>query len=847
MPIQWESITLNEGESLIEPREIYSSLNNRRWDRLRPEQTEVLDAWFERRDLSRDLVIKQNTGSGKTLTGLLIALSSLHEGVGPAAFLVPDNYLIEQVKTEATDAGIPMTTNWKDLDFQSSKAILVTTFHKLFNGRSVFGVRGAKDAKASLGTIIIDDAHTAVRASQSQLSVQVPPEHPAFGKILDLFDDELKRQSPKAHADIKGGERGGPVRVPFGAVARHADELMTIMQPFTKEPGEFQDIFFCWPLVADTLAYSILTVTSEGIEIRPPCPDVSMITAFDKARRRIYLTATLEDESILVTEMGADPDGVYPPITPKRASDLGDRIILTPREINPHSAPTAVHGLVRHFADGDRPGTGSGADPVNVVVLVPGDHAAEAWSDVADETLHVTDMRPCIERMRNGEHLGVVVLVNKYDGVDLPGDACRLLVIDGVPTPSTPHERRAAEALDGSATFRARQVQRIEQGIGRGTRDVDDYCAVLLLTDEAALTLHDQNARKHYSPATRAQIELSRQVADQIRGEGIDAVADLLDLFLRRDQHWTSLSRKATATITYDTANRIAPLATARREAFNRMRNGDAPGALEVLRRGIDSIDDDREKGWYLEELAAYQHHVNPAEAQRTLESARKKNPTVLKPDETATPKRTRKRPAPQAAAVAEHLKHYSDGTEMKLHVASIFESIVWGLAGTADTSEEQIRLLGSLLGFESTRPEKDDWDGGPDNLWKMPDGRFAVIELKTEITRENPVILKSEAEQLTHSIAWLHDAYGRDSRSIPVLLHPSATLNRDAHLPEGARIMTADGLKQLKEDVTTFIKELVDANKTSDPTAIEEGLKRNRLTAGRIIENHTVKASRRR
>ena len=77
------------------------------------------------------------------------------------------------------------------------------------------------------------------------------------------------------------------------------------------------------------------------------------------------------------------------------------------------------------------------------------------------------------------------------------------------------------------------------------------------------------------------------------------------------------------------------------------------------------------------------------------------------------------------------------------------------------------------------------------------------------------------------------------------MLLHPFAILNRDAHLPESARIMTADGLKQLKEDVRTFIKELLDANKTSDPTAIEEGLKRNRLTAGRIIENHTVKASR--
>lgn len=841
MPIQWESITLNEGESLIEPREIYSSLDKRRWERLRPEQTEVLDAWFERRN-SRDLVIKQNTGSGKTLTGLLIALSSLREGVGPAAFLVPDKYLIKQVDAEATRAGIPVTT---DCEFWSSKAILVTTFHKLFNGRSVFGVRGSKDAKIDLGTIVIDDAHTAVRASQSQFSVQVPPGHPAFGEIFDLFADELKRQSPKAYAGIKGDGQGGPVRVPFGAVARHADDLMTIMQPFAEESGEYPDIFFRWPLVADTLAYSILTVTSEGIEIRPPCPDVSMITAFDKARRRVYLTATLEDEGILVTEMGADPAGVYPPITPKRASDLGDRLILAPREINPRLDPTAVRGLVRRFADGDRSGTGSGADPVNVVVLVPGDHAAKAWSNIADKTLHVEDMQPCIERMRNGEHLGVVVLVNKYDGVDLPGDACRLLVIDGVPTPSTPHERRAAEALDGSATFRARRVQRIEQGIGRGTRDVNDYCAVLLLANEDARTLHDPSVRKHYSPATRAQIELSRRVADQIRGEGIDAIADLLDLFLRRDQRWTSLSRKATATITYDTASQITPLATARREAFNRMRNGDAPGALEALRRGIDSIDDDREKGWYLEELAAYQHHVSPAEAQRTLESARRKNSTVLKPDETATPKRTRKKPAPQAVAVAEYLKHYPDDIGIELHVASIFESIVWGLAGTADTSEKQIRLLGSLLGFESTRPEKDDRDGGPDNLWQMSDGRSAVIELKTEITRENPVILKSEAEQVAHSIMWLHDAYGRDSRSIPVLLHPSATLNRDAHLPEDARIMTADELKQLKEDVTTFIKELVDANKTSDPAAIEKGLERNRLTAGRIIENHTVKASR--
>ena len=30
-------------------------------------------------------------------------------------------------------------------------------------------------------------------------------------------------------------------------------------------------------------------------------------------------------------------------------------------------------------------------------------------------------------------HVGLVVLINKYDGIDLPDDACRVLVIEGLP------------------------------------------------------------------------------------------------------------------------------------------------------------------------------------------------------------------------------------------------------------------------------------------------------------------------------------------------------------------------------------------------------------------------------
>ena len=38
-----------------------------------------------------------NTGSGKTVVGLLILKSCLNEEKGPAVYVVPDSYLVKQV------------------------------------------------------------------------------------------------------------------------------------------------------------------------------------------------------------------------------------------------------------------------------------------------------------------------------------------------------------------------------------------------------------------------------------------------------------------------------------------------------------------------------------------------------------------------------------------------------------------------------------------------------------------------------------------------------------------------------------------------------------------------------
>ena len=176
---------LNKGpgrEQAVHPRDIFNALPNkpRGMDYLRGPQDQVLQEWWSRRP-ARDLVIKMNTGGGKTIVGLLVAQSSLAEGAGPAAYLVPDHYLAEQVIAEAGRLGIAVTDNARDMDYARGRAILVDVFQRLFNGQSVFGVDGSAGRTAAVpapGTIIIDDAHACLGKAEHAFRLTVPRDEP---------------------------------------------------------------------------------------------------------------------------------------------------------------------------------------------------------------------------------------------------------------------------------------------------------------------------------------------------------------------------------------------------------------------------------------------------------------------------------------------------------------------------------------------------------------------------------------------------------------------------------------------------------------------------------------------
>lgn len=420
---------------------------------------------------------------------------------------------------------------------------------------SVFGVAGDGRAPIDLGIVIVDDAHAALATTEGQFRLTIPSVHEAYDGLVNLFEADLRAQSASTWEDIQAEVYAAVARIPFWSWADRQQEVLRLLHPHRRE----QQFKFVWPLIADVLLSCSASVTSRAVEIRPPCPPIRMIPAFANARRRVYLTATLADDSILVTDLDAAPDKVVRPVTPGSAADLGDRMILAPVALNPSLDDEAVRVLARQFADGDQDGDGiPDAEPINVVVLVPGRKAAEAWAQYADRTHYVGSMEAGVAELKAG-HVGLVVLVNKYDGIDLPGKACELLVLDGVPRPMDAVERREAVVLADSPVRVAREVQRIEQGMGRGVRDTDDYCAVLLLGADLAIATVDPGHLSLFSPATRAQLELSRDIADQIKGEGLDAIRTALTACLSRDLHWVERSKRALAEIRYAETGLVRP------------------------------------------------------------------------------------------------------------------------------------------------------------------------------------------------------------------------------------------------------------------------------------------------
>ena len=796
----------------IAPRQLFGLLPKKAFGRgnLWDAQGQVLEEWHGRRH-DRDVIIKLNTGGGKTTVGLVILQSYLNAGVSPALFVAPDKYLVKQVLKEAGLLGIAVTTDVDGAAYRRGEAIGVVNSYKLVNGRSVFSTN--RQSPVPIGAVVIDDAHAALATTRKQLSLELESTNPAFTELLDLFADDLRSVSEESYLDVRDDRRGSPAQVPFWSWRKHLTEARQILRTQTADD---QALFFSWPTVKDVLGLCRLVFQNDKLTITTPCPAIAHIASFNDAAHRVLLSATLADDSVLVTDFNADATSVRTPISPVTAGDIGERMILAPQEINPSLHTEDVRAEIVELSH-----------RYNTVVLVPSEPWAKSWAPYAAEVALADDVERVVERLTNEKHVGLVVLVNKYDGIDLPHDACRILVIDGLPEAFSPEERLQASLLGADGGIDSRQVQRIEQGMGRGIRSGEDHCVVFLLGPRLAQLTADPQNLARFSPATRTQLELSREVAMTMDNQPLSKIMAAAQQALDRDPDWVEMAKERLGEVEKHDST-FTQAAVVERLAFQAAAAGDPASAAQMLAEAVEGEPASRRRGALRGIQALYVDQYDPARAQQILSIARTENPYVLRPL-SGVVYQPLLAGQPQAELACQRLaSNFPSVAAMRLHVEAIIEDLRF-VPDQSEEFEEALYDAGRFIGLGSQRPERDI-NSGPDNLWALGGNKYWVIESKNGVTN-NRGIGKRDLGQLSQSLLWFGERYDSAAMAIPVMVHLATATYSDATPPAGMRLITARRLAEF----CVALRGLADGLATTGWTDVSE--------VARLLEGRGLKA----
>ena len=823
-----------QAEKPTDPVKLYETLD-RAHDKgpLRPAQMAVLKSWFADHQGTRDIIVKLHTGQGKTLIGLLMLQARLNAGKGPALYLCPDNYLIAQTCDQAKQFGIATCTADWDLpdEFINGDKILVASVQKLFNGITRFGLH-----RQSVGieTFLMDDAHACADRVREQCRIRIPSEEPAYTALKTLFAEELERQGLGTYADICNGKRDALLPIPYWAWAFREAEVASILSA----QADRDSVRFAWPLLKDMLGHCLGVISGAAIEIEPYVAPLSAFGSYWKAEHRIFMSATVTDDAFLVKGLQLAPETIMKPLSYPKETWSGEKMVLLPSLINEE---LDRERMVKGFA------TANDKRRAGFVALVPSFHRAKDWEAYGAVIAKKETVSHIVDGLKKGEFERTVVLANRYDGIDLPDDSCRVLIFDSRPYSESLSDLYQEFCRPNSEATSMRTIRTVEQGMGRSVRGEKDYCVIVVVGTDIVRLIRDRESRKYLSSQMATQIELGLEIADMGRqdienGEKpINAFNALMRQCLSRDADWKAFYVERMGKVRPKGANeQVLRLYAAELEAEESFIAGDYSTASEKLQAlldsGVVSADD---KGWYLQEMARYQYRSNRTESGRLQVAAHKNNRFLLKPASGVTVAKLTILSQGRVDRIAKWVSSFGTYSDLDVSVSDILGRLVFGMK--ADKFEGALDELSRALGFAGERPDKE-WKEGPDNLWALDDTQYLLWECKNEVEITRAEINKREAEQMNRSAAWFEKHYqGMSVKRI--IVHPSNTVQSAAAFTHEVEAMREAELKKLVKAAAEFFKsfESLDFKDLSAPH-IQKMINAHKLAVPDLLNLYTKK-----
>ncbi|WP_242343588.1 MULTISPECIES: DEAD/DEAH box helicase [Anaeromyxobacter] len=814
----------------IDPLEIFGELDRKASHvSLRLPQQEVLRALHATRK-QHDHVLKMPTGTGKSAVGLLYLVSYMRAVSKPVVYLCPTVQLVLQVIAEASKLGIEAHAysageRHPHPRCLAAQAVIVCTYDKLFNALTTFD---REEVAFTPAAIALDDVHSGVEEVRDAFTVRVTDGKP-YDALMAVLDGPGRAVSPGLWDDIRAGRPESVMEIPYWGWRSILEDVRGVLQQHSEAAG----VKFRWPFLRDALRWCRCVVSDRGVEIAPLVPLVDGVRAFTDAEHRLFMSATLADDSVLVRELGCDAAAAQKPVVPTSDTGLGERMVLAPSLLGTQ----LERAWITKWA-------AKSAKKHNVVVLCSSEKQARDWEAAGARVALTNDILAVVDELKAGT-LKFAAFAQRYDGIDLPDDACRVLILDGVPFGSGIIDQHDSgnPALPGGV--RNRTLNRIEQGMGRAVRSNADYAVCVLAGPELASFITRRDVQDRMSPDVRIQLQLAKELAelasDDPSSSPEDAFQDLVRKSLTRDAGWKTfydqrVRQEVVAHVGAGTDASLIRLAEAERKAITAAVDGDAPGGFTTLNDAQRFADlDERVRAGYLQVLANLTFESDPGEAAKLQKAAFDKHKGLLRP-----PPGTVIRPLDPgrwevAAVVIKTYDTYATGNGLLAAFQALKPSLAFGVP--AHRFEEAFCQALGLIGADSTRPEHD-FGEGPDNLVLWP-SLSLVVEAKNEAAYK--VIPKKDAEQLLHSAQWFKREYSMRTGT-PVFVGPSIEPDEGIHPPDGTRVITPKKLSGLTDALEGFLTKLAGRTvKEWDVKSVDRLLIEHGLSSTNFVERHTV------
>lgn len=783
-----------------DPRKIFNSLVKPDGvNELYVSQGDVLEKWYNSRTQNTH-IIKLPTGGGKSIVGLLMAYSTINELTRPAVYLVPTKQLVKQVCDEADRFGIPARqyVSAKDglhNDVIDATAICVATYDAVFNGKSVFGTVTKESALGDPGIVILDDAHAAFetvwdnysfvinRKDHSELYTELCSKFrngfQEIGKTI-RFDDVLSRKDNIL------------LEIPHWDWQQKCEEIGALLQQY----GTHKIDLFSWEHIKDEMHVCHAIMSRDNFSIVPVLPAVEKSTAFRSALRHVFMSATIANDSEVVRTFGASAKHVGTPIVAASLAGVGERLILAP-SLTKLPALTkereAVSEVVKDLIHHNK----------NTLVLTASFEKAGEWSPPCAASKKAEESEKLIESLKTSQGSAVAV-PRRYDGIDLPGEHCRLLVLDGLPYGASDYDLWRMHVLSGGIA-NAQLAQRIEQAIGRGSRGTSDYCVVALTGSDLVNWLGRKVNQSFLSSATKRQLEIGLNVSKEVRTA--DEFKATVWQCLNRDAGWRAYhaSEMSTAAIPEPPEQKYLQMWELERKGIDALRIRQSGTAISYFDEAISLADEATSKAWFHQLKArAFSLSLNQAEAEQSQAKAYQLN-IRLTPPRGAIKVEVMHPPGQQALMICNKVDAY-----MYPHVAiSVFEGEMVECAPYATSTQFEIALekLFSWVGLASSRPD-NQFKQGPDNLAISEDGFAIVVEAKSRKKTANRFTKTQHGQVLSHE-NWFNANYSPQTPRQRVVVHPTIEAELNAGT-QGTKVLTFDIISSIITDVKMMLNEIV-------------------------------------